>query len=167
MTSCRAAFAPLVRDGMDLVRKRSMQSIYWKILATMVVLAAVGYAQPAEPQDKSDGLQLQLKAKKDTYTWNGGGKTPQEYRKILDDLKDAKQPIAKKMPPVPEVDLVLQIVNTSKEEMTIYVNGTPNVYTFRAEGPCPSGGAVRQPHYRVCRHLQNAQSPDDQGGGEL
>jgi hypothetical protein len=37
-------------------------------------------------------------------------------------------------PKPPAVDLVLQITNTSDKEVTIYVGGDPNVYTFDLSG---------------------------------
>jgi hypothetical protein len=70
--------------------------------------------KPKEETPKTDPpgvpLEAKLVAKKDTYTLDLGGKTPEQYR---DD--------AKKAPPVVNVDLVLELKNTSDKPITIWI----------------------------------------------
>src|SRR5262249_30705320 len=40
-----------------------------------------------------------------------------------------------KVPPAPAVDLVVKVVNTSKDDVTVYVGGDPNLMTFELKGP--------------------------------
>src|SRR5262249_7869670 len=63
------------------------------------------------------------------------GKTPAEYKKELEELAaKAKKGELVRPPKPPAVDLVLEITNTSKEEVTIYVGGDANIYTFELTG---------------------------------
>lgn len=103
----------------------------WFLLATVALFF---FATTAAAEEKSP-VTLKLVAKTDKYKFDGGGKTADEYKKELEDL--AKKSAAGELvraPKPPAVDLVLQITNTSKEEVTIYVGGDPNVYTFELTG---------------------------------
>jgi hypothetical protein len=90
-------------------------------------------------EKKEDGpLALKLVAKKDVYAWDAGGKTPKEFKKELEDIAEAlkknpRPPV--KLPNPPAVDLMLQVVNNGKEDVTVYVGGDPNVYTLELKGP--------------------------------
>jgi hypothetical protein len=102
-------------------------------------LALFALAVPLRAEEKAKGagpLELKVVAKKDTYAWDAGGKTPKEFKKLLDDLAEAiKQGKDVKLPEPPAVDLVLQVVNTGKEEVTAYVAGDTNVFTLELKGP--------------------------------
>lgn len=106
----------------------------WFVLA---VAASFVLAMSASAEDKKpEGpVTLKLVAKKDKYTFDGGGKTAGEYKK---DLEAVAAKLAKgedaRPPKAPAVDLVLQLTNTSKDEVTIYVGGDSNVYTFELTG---------------------------------
>jgi hypothetical protein len=108
----------------------------------LAVLALVGLVAPVAAEDKkAEGpITLKLIAKTDKYKFDGGGKSADEYKKALEETaaKLAKGERATPPRPLP-VDLVLQIVNTSKEDVTVYVGGDPNVYTFDLTG---GAGAV-------------------------
>jgi RNA polymerase sigma factor (sigma-70 family) len=75
-------------------------------------------ADPA-PKAKTDPagvpLEARLVAKKDTYRLDLGGKTPDEFRKLLQD---------KTYPPAPTVELELQFRNTGDKDLSFLVGGT-------------------------------------------
>jgi RNA polymerase sigma factor (sigma-70 family) len=60
-------------------------------------------------------LEARLVANKDTYTLNLGGKTPEEFRKLLH---------AGHYPAAPQVDLVLEFHNTGDKEIKFLTGGT-------------------------------------------
>jgi hypothetical protein len=106
----------------------------WFLLA---VAALVGLAAPAPAEDKKpEGpVTLRLVAKTDKYKFDASGKTPEEFKKELTELmKKAEKGELVRAPKPPAVDLVLVLTNTSKEDVTIYVGGDPNVYTFELSG---------------------------------
>jgi RNA polymerase sigma factor (sigma-70 family) len=93
-------------------------------------------APEAEPKGKTvpPGVPLQAKlvAKKATYTLDLGGKTPEEFRKLLKDS----------YPPAPAVDLELEFRNTGDKAITFLVGGfNPDVpLLLQLDGP----GAVNK-----------------------
>src|SRR5262249_42869933 len=70
------------------------------------------------PEGKTDPpgvpLEVRLVAKKGTYTLDLGGKTPEQFRKLL---HDGPRPAS------PEVDLVLEFRNTGDKEIKFLVGG--------------------------------------------
>lgn len=106
----------------------------WFLLAAVVLAFAT--AATAEDKKAEGPITLKLVAKTDKYKLDTGGKTPAEYKKELEQTaKLLKEGAEKVRPPKPPaVDLVLQLTNTSKEEVTIYVGGDPNIYTFDLTG---------------------------------
>jgi hypothetical protein len=115
-----------------------MRCLWCASLAGLVAVA-VNAAAPAEPQGDNKDLELKVVAKNSKVAWDGGGMAPAEYRKMLDkvaeDLKDKKGGFRVKAPPPPNLDLALVITNKSKEDVTIYLGGDPNQYTFELKGP--------------------------------
>ncbi len=106
----------------------------WFVLAVAALFVSAT-AVSAEDKKKPEGpVTLKVVAKTDKYKFDGGGKTPEEYKKTLQLLAKAKDGGLQQPPKPPAVDLVLQITNTSKDEVTIYVGGDPNVYTFELTG---------------------------------
>ncbi len=96
-------------------------------------LAAIGFAQkpgdpnPEPPEDKPAGpLVGVLKAKKTNFLLDRQGMTPAQYLKAVQDGSIS----------APEVDLVLEIRNTSKEELKLRVSGaTPRLQlTLKGKG---------------------------------
>jgi hypothetical protein len=101
-----------------------------------------GLALPAAAADEKPAgpVTLTVVAKTDTFKFDGGGKTAAEYKKDLEATAKALEDGERATPPKAlAVDLVLQLTNTSKEEVTIYVGGNPNVYTLELTG---GAGAV-------------------------
>jgi hypothetical protein len=105
------------------------------VSTTAIVLVAHGIApvrqQPSEEKSKTEppGVPLQawLIAKKDTYVLNLGGKTPEEFRKL----------VQKSFPPAPAVDLELEFRNGGAKDLTFLVGGTnPDVpLLLKLDGP--------------------------------
>src|SRR5262245_839163 len=114
-------------------------------LLAMMALLVLGVSASAQDKKPAGPVTLKLIAKTDKYKFDGGGKTPKEYKaeleriaKLIADGKEAE-------PPKPlTVDFVLQLTNTSKEEVTIYVGGDSNVHTFELTGE-PGVVTMRNP----------------------
>jgi hypothetical protein len=104
----------------------------WLLLSALFVFAN---AVSAEDKKPAEPITLTVVAKTDKYKFDGGGKTPAEYKKELEDIAGAQKKGKLARPPKPPaVDLVLVLTNTSKEAVTIYVGGDPNIYTFELTG---------------------------------
>jgi hypothetical protein len=65
-------------------------------------------------------LQVRLIARKTEYTLDLGGKTADELRKLIDESK-ATPRVGPAMPGTPAVDLLLELRNTSNEEVTLRI----------------------------------------------
>ncbi|MCS6896743.1 MAG: hypothetical protein NZM29_02120 [Nitrospira sp.] len=81
--------------------------------------------------DDKPSLELRLTMKKETYPWpyaNG----PQEFATKLKKLLEDKEST---LPEPPTIDAVLEIKNTGKSKVTIYVEGDPNLLTLTLKGP--------------------------------
>lgn len=111
----------------------------WLLIAVAVVLGVVGSAT-AEDKKPAGPIALKVVSNKDKYVFDGGGKTPAEYKKELEELAKnlAKGGPARPPKPLP-VELALLLENTSKEAVTVYVGGDSNVYKFELTG---GAGAV-------------------------
>lgn len=106
-----------------------------KLLIAVTLLGAFAATTSADDKKPDAPVALKLVAKTDKYKFDGGGKTPAEFKKHLEEVAKAQKDGKLAQPPKPRaVDLVLQIVNTSKEDVTIYVGGDSNVYTFELTG---------------------------------
>jgi hypothetical protein len=111
-------------------------------LACVFVLAVVnGYAaDDKKDAAKSDPpgavVEAKLVAKKATYKLDLGGKSAEEFKKALEQAATTHE-----YPNPPEVDLVLELVNTSDKEAQVKIGGTSNVVTLDLKGP----GAVSVP----------------------
>jgi hypothetical protein len=115
-----------------------MRCLGWLSVAGLLTLTASAVGAEGGQVAKDGVVELKLVAKKDRYVWDGGGLTPADFRKQLDKLAEDqknKQGFGAKVPPAPTVDLLLQISNTSKEDVTVYLGGTANVFTFDLKGP--------------------------------
>jgi hypothetical protein len=91
---------------------RSLQLIV--AAAATAVVTCNAPVPKAEDKAKADPptapLEAKLVAKKDTYTLDLGGKTPEQYR---DEVQ--------KKPPIVKVELVLELKNTGDKEITIWI----------------------------------------------
>jgi hypothetical protein len=99
-------------------------------------------ADKPKPEEKArtepPGVPLEagLIAKEDTYVLDLGGKTPEEFKKAVEEgMKTGKQP------ELPAVDLVLEITNKSDKDVTIWFKGDAVTYDLDLKGP----GAVSAP----------------------
>lgn len=105
--------------------------------------------EPAGP------LVLKVELKKDKYEFDAGGKTAKEFKTELEDLAKKQENKERINPPKAlPVDLVLKLENTSKEGVTVFVNGTANIYTLDLAGgagvvtlhnPAPMPALIRLP----------------------
>src|SRR5262249_14056281 len=72
--------------------------------------------------------------KKATFDLDLGGRTPAEYRKALQNLDEPN-----KLPPLPKVDMALELTNTSDKDVQVWISGSPVTLTLDLKGP----GAVK------------------------
>src|SRR5919201_1735613 len=89
----------------------------------LYVLGAGGFSDEPKDKAKAGPLVLKLVTKKTSYTGDGGGKTPAEFKKHLQELADAiknGKGFDLKPPATPAVEMTLQITNTGKDSVTIY-----------------------------------------------
>lgn len=101
----------------------------------LLLVAAFALSTVVRAEDKEGPVKLSIVAKTDKYKFDGGGKTPAEYKKALEAVaKDQKDGKLARPPKPPAVDLVLVLTNTSKEDVTVYVGGDTNQYTFELTG---------------------------------
>ena len=102
----------------------------------LLLVAAFTLSTVVRADDKKEGpVKLSIVAKTDKYQFDGGGKTPAEYKTALEAAaKDQKDGKLARPPKPPAVDLVLVLTNTSKEDVTVYVGGDTNRYTFELTG---------------------------------
>jgi hypothetical protein len=113
-----------------------------RLLVSAIGTLAIALAAPLSADDKKDDkkepvgpIVLKVISKKDKYVFDGGGKTPKDYKADLEGL--AKKQANKErieLPKATPIDLVLQLENTSNESVTVYVNGTSNIYTLDLGG---------------------------------
>lgn len=96
--------------------------------------AAVLLTGTATADDKAP-VELKVVAKTAKYKFDGGGKTADEYKKHLEDLAAKAKAGELVQPPKPlAVDFVLTLTNTTKNDVTIYIGGDTNQFTFELTG---------------------------------
>jgi hypothetical protein len=91
----------------------------------LILLANTASADEKEP------LQLKLGITKESIPWPYEQK-PKDFE---EKLKEAIKKKGGSLPKPPAVAVIGQITNTSKEKMTIYVDGDPNTLTITLTGP--------------------------------
>jgi hypothetical protein len=106
-------------------------------LLVMGVVFGVGTAPAAEEKEekaKSDPpgavVEAKLVAKKATYKLDLGGKTAEEFKKAVEAGATSGD-----YPPSPQVDLELELVNTSDKDVQVKVGGTTTIITLDLKGP--------------------------------
>lgn len=112
------------------------------VVASLLTLAGVASAEePRRDGNPTSPITLTVVSKKDKYVFDGGGKAPADYKNELEEAaKLLKEGVEKVRAPKPlEVDLALVLKNTSKGDVTVYIGGDTNVYTFELTG---GAGAV-------------------------
>jgi hypothetical protein len=104
----------------------------------VVLLGAVTIlgTAPSRAQDKGDKgkvdpasapLELKIKAKKNSYVLDLGGKNAKDFRKELETTN--------KMPAPPQVDLELELRNTGDKEIQVLVGGDETKMNLDLQGP--------------------------------
>jgi hypothetical protein len=111
------------------------------VFASLFALAGVASAGEPRREDKPAGpITLSVVSKKDKYVFDGAGKTPKEYKEELEALAKKLEKGERATPPKPlAVDLALVLKNNTKEDVTVFIGGDTNVYTFELTG---GAGAV-------------------------
>jgi hypothetical protein len=108
------------------------------LTAFAALFALVGTASAEEPRrdDKPTGqITLSVVSKKDKYVFDGGGKPAKEYKEQLEAIAKQLEKGAPATPPKPlAVDLALVLKNNTKEDVTVFLGGDTNVYTFELAG---------------------------------
>jgi hypothetical protein len=79
-------------------------------------------------------LTARLVGARESYTLDLGGKTAEEFRKLLLPPAAGQDPNKTIYPASPKVGLKLELTNTSKEEIKIRIAG-PNYLTLDLKGP--------------------------------
>ena len=89
-------------------------------------------ADDKKEKDKPAPLPVTAKliAKKKSYQLDLGGKTPEEYRKAIEEAKKTFR-----YPAPPEVDLTLELTNTSDKDVAIWSSGDPVQVSVRLIQP--------------------------------
>jgi hypothetical protein len=108
-------------------RGAAMQS-KWLVGGVLMALwsmsACAVHAQEAK-------LELKIVDVAEKYVLDRGGKSKEEYEKYLQGGGKGLF----KAPPAPKVDLKLQIINTGKDAVGVFLGGDPNVVTLELKGP--------------------------------
>jgi hypothetical protein len=108
----------------------------WVVVAACSVFAAEEKKDAAKSDPPGAVVEAKLVAKKATYKLDLGGKSAEEFKKALDEAATTHE-----YPIPPQVDLVLELTNTSDQEVQVKVGGTANVVTLDLKGK----GAVSVP----------------------
>jgi hypothetical protein len=102
---------------------------FWSL--TLSALAATTSALADEPKKAAGGpVEARLIADKDTYALDLNGLSAEDYRKQLKQSEKGGP-----NPPVPKVELTLELVNTSNKEVELRYGGTQNIYLLDLKGP--------------------------------
>jgi hypothetical protein len=105
--------------------------VYLTAMAVLGLAVSLARAEDKKEEPKQPDLPVKatLKAKKDSYTLDLGGKSADEFKKML---KDAEK--TGKVPDAPKVDLVLELKNTSDKDVDIWISGDPVVLNLDLKG---------------------------------
>jgi RNA polymerase sigma factor (sigma-70 family) len=151
-----AALTEGVLKAMFLTKRKSVAVILLVLAVAGTGLGLLGYrlqaadppkkleaAAPApstadEPKPEEKGrteppgvpLEARLIAKESTYVLDLGGKTPEEFKKAVEEGQDTGQ-----QPQPPVVDLVLEITNKSDKDVKIWFKGDAVTYDLALKGP--------------------------------
>ena len=101
--------------------------------ALLVVLTINAPAKDKKPMGsvQPEGAPLELTISGEAkYTLDLGGKTPEEYEKLILDAKEK----GGRMPATPKVDLKLTVKNTGDKAIKIHKNGDPVVLDLELKG---------------------------------
>jgi hypothetical protein len=99
------------------------------IAAAAAIPAAKGQKDEAKSEPPGAHVEAKLIAKKTTYVLDRGGKSAEQFKKAIADAAATGD-----YPDPPQVELVLELVNTSDKEVKIKVGGTTNVIALELKG---------------------------------
>ncbi len=80
-------------------------------------------------------LEAKLTGAKESYKFDLGGQSAEEFKKMMDDAAKAPRRPGTRFPPSPTVDLKLELTNTGKEEVKVRIRGNENKLTGELKGP--------------------------------
>ena len=107
----------------------------WSIV-TLVFLAAFAVQAGDETKDKpasKSPVTAKIVAKKTAFDLDLAGMTPAKYKEALKNFDPNK------LPPLPKVDIALELTNTSDKDVQVWITGTPVTMNLDLKGP----GAVK------------------------
>jgi hypothetical protein len=102
----------------------------------MIFLAAFSVQAGDNGKDKpatKSPVTAKMVANKTTFELDLGGMTPDQYKEAL------KNPDPRKLPPLPKVDMALELTNTSDKDVQVWIGGTPVKMMLDLKGP----GAIK------------------------
>ncbi len=102
-------------------------------LMMLAVAGGSGRGAPVpklRPKEGEGPVAARLVARKATYTLDRGGLTADEYAAAI---KEGAR--TDKLPPVPQVDLLLELTNTGDRDVQLWVTGDPVMLTLNLKGP--------------------------------
>ena len=103
----------------------------WLTAAILMVSVSVQAGDEPKKGKPAEALPVKAKivAKKTTFDLDLGGKTAKEYKSALKNFD------ANKLPPLPQVDMALELTNTSDGDVQVWISGTPVKMMLELKGP--------------------------------
>ncbi len=105
-----------------MIKKGSMLLLIF--MATVAVQAQEKQKQPAVALP----IKAKLVAKKTTFHLDLAGMTAGEYKKSLKNMDPGK------LPPLPKVDMALELTNNSDADVQVWISGTPVTMMLELKG---------------------------------
>jgi hypothetical protein len=107
-----------------------MRLLLTGLLVALIPLAGRAEEKKGKPMPVDLPVTAKLVAKKTTYSLDLGGKTGEEFRKLL---KDAEK--GGRLPAAPAVEMTLELTNTTDKEIKIWTGGDPVQIDLKLAGP--------------------------------
>jgi hypothetical protein len=103
----------------------------WPTLVLLIFIGLVAAQAGDEPKKGKPALPVKAKivAKKTAFNLDLGGKTAKEYKDALKNFDP------KALPPLPQVDMALELTNTSDGDVQVWMTGTPVKMMLELKGP--------------------------------
>jgi hypothetical protein len=106
---------------------------FWSLtLSALTATTSTLADEPTKARSEPAGaaVEARLSADRDSYTLDLNGLSAEDYKKQLKGSEKGGP-----NPPIPKVNLTLELVNTSGKEVQLRYGGTMNVYTLELKGP--------------------------------